>query len=137
VTHLVTSCDIEKNKKILDGRTMKYFKSIASGCWVLCFNWIEDSINSRMLCNESKYEIAGDMKGDYSSKKSREMREQVSNVGLYTNLNVIIAKQFRFNNLSDDLNIIFEIGGAKIITKENIGNSSNNDNMVCVYDNFL
>jgi hypothetical protein len=62
VTHLVTGATLASGA-ICPVRTVKYFKSVLAGKWVLCFDWVKDSLSLGSLQPERLYVVKGDASG--------------------------------------------------------------------------
>ena len=115
VTHLVTTCSAVEDKRILKARTIKYFEAVVAGCWVVCFEWIERCLEKNTLIDESPFEVLGDFKGRGGCRMSRELRRKKHDDGLFSDVIVVIASEFKFPKLAEDLKTIFRMGGAKIL----------------------
>eukprot|EP01083_Nonionella_stella_P081014 222936_1 len=143
VTHLVTSATSEGNEKILSARTIKYFQSVIAGCWVMCFDWIEECLCRNTLIEESSYEVLGDLKGRGGARKSRQLRKKKSDNGLFSNVICVVASEFKFARLDEDLRGMFRMGGAKMYNmlpyhwskdRDGYKKEVNGKNAVFVYD---
>ena len=62
VTHVVTGARLASGG-IVQFRTIKYLHALLDGKWILCFDWVERSLDSGALCNELKYEVMGHSSG--------------------------------------------------------------------------
>eukprot|EP01083_Nonionella_stella_P078712 215552_1 len=140
VTHLVTQATLVDDAMLRE-RTMKYFQSAVAGCWVLCFDWIEQCLKENRWIDESKHELMGDTQGACGCKISRISRMNKSDTGLFANVIVFIASEFQHTvKLNRDLQSLFRMGGAKIRNKSEMNKckremtDGNGRKLVFVYD---
>lgn len=59
VTHLITPARMSSGS-MLKARTMKYFVALLNKQWILCHDWIIDSLSRSELLDEEKYLVKGD-----------------------------------------------------------------------------
>ena len=74
VTHVVC-CNTSEERLVK--RTMKYMVGVMSGCWVVEWQWIVDSIAAGRWLSELDYEIKGDSiaGATYAARRAREERQ--------------------------------------------------------------
>ena len=115
VTHLVTTCTMKEDKRILQSRTLKYFQCLISGTFILCFEWIEQCLKQNAFINEDGYELLGDIVALGSPLLSRQLRMQQSDFRLFAKLYVFI--EFFEDKTCDKIYSILLIGGCTNIER--------------------
>eukprot|EP01084_Bolivina_argentea_P051114 94004_1 len=143
VTHLITPTTIDENELILSARTTKYFQSVISGSWILCFDWVKECLNKNVLIRENKYEVIADIHSKNGCKITRELRMRGKNdEGLFGDILCVIG-YFEKDKIEKDITNILKIGGGIILQKfpyewlKNIDkykSEMNGKRMVFVYD---
>eukprot|EP01084_Bolivina_argentea_P030711 56860_1 len=95
-------------------RSIKYYQGVVAGSWILCFDWIEQCLNKNALVSENKYEVLGDKKANGGCKKSRQLRQNKNDNGLFSNIICVLADEFLLPGLYDNLKSMFRMGGADV-----------------------
>ncbi|XP_036612013.1 BRCA1-associated RING domain protein 1 [Trichosurus vulpecula] len=103
VTHIIVPGDTVQ-------RTMKCILGIISGCWILKFDWVKASLESRMCELEEKYEMPG------GPQRSRLNREQLL-PKLFDGCYFYFEGTFKHHS-KDELIKLAKVSGGQILNRK-------------------
>ncbi|XP_036362304.1 breast cancer type 1 susceptibility protein homolog isoform X3 [Octopus sinensis] len=114
VTHVIVKT-VSPQVRYCD-RTLKYFQGIAHKCWVVSFQWIEQSMKSEIPLKEANFEITGDT---VNGKHHRgPTRSRLSNTNLLTSYQIYFTGETSELPLEVLENLVKTLGG-KLVTNSN------------------
>eukprot|EP00475_Leptophrys_vorax_P021737 TRINITY_DN29524_c0_g1_i4.p2 TRINITY_DN29524_c0_g1~~TRINITY_DN29524_c0_g1_i4.p2 ORF type:complete len:299 (-),score=58.92 TRINITY_DN29524_c0_g1_i4:1695-2591(-) len=112
VTHVITNCTKKCGGGHLKNRTTKLQFGIVSGKWIMCFDWITESLESGNLLSEEDFEVVSDPKAALLPRRLRLARTQK----LFDNV------KFSFGAVSDmkksvleDISMLISLEGGEVV----------------------
>ena len=114
-THLVTSTDGQNCCK----RTLKFYKAVASGRWIVGTGWIDASAQHKCLCPEDRFECDGDVASKGGPGRSRRNAAR-QDPGLFDGCHFHLKG--RFDNPAmiskKDMTDIIALAGGQVVARE-------------------
>lgn len=116
VTHVIASTD--SNGAYI--RTLKVFKAILYGKWILKTDWIKASMEVMQPVDEEPYEVCQDTYGCCNGPKMGRFRAKENAPKLFDGLNFYFFGDFVPGYKKDLLDLVITAGGAIIKFKEDL-----------------
>ncbi|CAC5370359.1 BRCA1 [Mytilus coruscus] len=133
VTHVIVKTE-PIGSRVCD-RTLKFFKGISQGCWILDYEWVVDSRAAGNLLPEADYEIKGDTVTDdfhFGPMKSRQ-----STTGpLFDDIQFLVLGDSKGLQKDDLKSLLLSCGGQVKCNIEDITDQQHSLVITCSdYDN--
>ncbi|XP_063425378.1 breast cancer type 1 susceptibility protein homolog [Mytilus trossulus] len=133
VTHVIVKTE-PIGSRVCD-RTLKFFKGISHGCWILDYEWVVDSRAAGSLLPEADYEIKGDTVTDdlhYGPMKSR----QSTTAPLFDNIQFLVLGDSKGLQKDELKSLLISCGGQVKSNIEDITDQQHSVVITCSdYDN--
>lgn len=117
VTHIV--CDCTPNK-VVGQRTPKYMMGIASGKWILSYNWVDDCLSQGMALNPETYEVCGSKENSNVDAPTRaRINASKMRPGLFSGCHIFLWGNFRepYRN-KKTLEALVKAGSGVVLARE-------------------
>ncbi|XP_052094994.1 breast cancer type 1 susceptibility protein homolog [Mytilus californianus] len=133
VTHVIVKTE-PIGSRVCD-RTLKFFKGISQGCWILDYEWVVHSRAAGNLLPEADYEIKGDTVTDdfhFGPMKSR----QSTSGPLFDNMQFLVVGDSKGLQKDDLKSLLISCGGQVKCNIEDITDQQHSVVITCSdYDN--
>ncbi len=119
VSHVVTNC----NQAMCCSRTFKFLCGVATGKWIVSFQWVVDSLAAQSWMKEVSYEIEGVIVGEsnlvsYAPRKGRD-RKVKGLPGLFDGCEFFLSGRFEPPQASrEDFSKLIELAGGQLLTED-------------------
>jgi len=115
VTHVITAARTsetsgkKKNVKqtLLPARTMKYFKGLLGGQWVLTIDWVHESLEKGKLVDEGNFLVHGDPSALGGAKRARN-----ATAPLFAGFNLVVHGECGGPKMEKDIESLVILGGG-------------------------